>query len=501
MRRLCKAMAVALALALSSTAVYSQQGAQTADQKLPESIVRVNVLTPFENKVPGKLVINGSAIDSDRPEIVRVYSTYGMALDNEGHIMAHLGPDIRTWIALRLCKPCRIEVVAPDGAKIEANLVGIDRRTGLAVLRADPSRIRPANLFSSCQLKEGDSVAIFSGRRPGNLVWFSGRVEERRDDLEKLKSLVVSFQKAKPSYGQPVFDADGHVIGLWCGKLAAKSAAPGLLLPMAEALPIAQRIIRSKSDIIDGWLGVYLEEMDIAARKRLGLKPDEGVLVRKVVEGGPAEEAGIRENDLILEYNGTRVARIAHLSRLIRTTPIGHKVPIVVLRDGERKQLTAEIKQRSDTDIVRALYLELPEEITIPPIRVPEIKIPEVAIPEIKIPEITIPEVKFSGAKLLVYPERPRLGVFADNLTVQLGEFFGVKEGKGVLVTAVASGSPAEKAGLRAGDVIVAVDGVEIKNHDDLARELRKKSLGDTVIIDIIRERKATQLRATLTKN
>lgn len=493
MGRLWKAMAVALALALSSTAVCSQPAAQTANsgEKLSEAIIQVNVLTPLESRAPGRLVINGSAIDSDRPEIVRVYSTYGMALDNEGHIMAHLGPDIRTWIALRLCKPCRIEVIASDRAKIEAKLVGIDRRTGLAVLRADPSKVRPANLFSSCQLKEGDSVAIFSGRRPGNLVWFSGKVEERRDDLEKLKSLVVSFQKGRPSYGQPVFDADGHVIGLWCGKLAAKPAAPGLLLPMAEALPIAQRIIRSKSDIIDGWLGVYLEEMDIAARKRMGLKPDEGVLVRKVVEGGPAEEAGIRENDVILEYNGAKVARIVHLSRLIRTTPIGRKVTIVVLRGGERKQLVAEIKQRSDADIVRALYLELPEEITIPPIRVPEIKIPE----------ITIPEVKFSGAKLLVYPERPRLGVFADNLTVQLGEFFGVKEGNGVLVTAVAAGSPAEKAGLRAGDVIVAVDGVEIKNHDDLARELRKKSLGDTVTIDIIRERKATQLRATLTKN
>jgi membrane-associated protease RseP (regulator of RpoE activity) len=214
------------------------------------------------------------------------------------------------------------------------------------------------------------------------------------------------------------------------------------------------------------WLGVTLKDVTAEKARDLKLPGEYGVLVESVEADSAAAKAGLEKGDVIVEFAGERVRSEAQLRRLIRETPVGRTVSLQVIRDGQARTLSAKLQSRTN-----AWHAQLPE------IHIPEIHV---------FPNYTEPFSHFN----LLFGNRPSLGISGDELTTQLANYFGVKQGKGVLVREVVVGSAGEKAGLKAGDVIVAVDGKSVATVAELRQALEikpgeeKRKLNLTVVRD-----------------
>jgi len=222
------------------------------------------------------------------------------------------------------------------------------------------------------------------------------------------------------------------------------------------------------------WLGVSIADITAERAKELNMKEETGALITSVMPGSPAEEAGLQKKDVILEYQGTRIEGAMQLTRMVRETPPGRTVTLKVLHDGETRTVKVKVAEHDGEEHERMFRKRI-------------------EIPSIEMPDIDLPDIPFLGS----VPSSSRLGVSVENLGDQLGEYFGVKSGDGVLVRSVKKGSPAENAGLRAGDVIVKVEGERISDAADLRSALRGHR-GRAFPITIVRDRREQNVTVTL---
>jgi membrane-associated protease RseP (regulator of RpoE activity) len=201
-------------------------------------------------------------------------------------------------------------------------------------------------------------------------------------------------------------------------------------------------------------LGVTLKDVTAEKARDLKLPGEYGALVESVEADGAAAKAGLQKGDVIVEFAGERVRSEAQLRRLIRETPAGRTVTLQVIRDGQARTLSAKLQPRTNQFFFQ---------------------VPEIHIPEMNIAPTSPGPFDYRGFNFLFDRGRPSLGISGDELTSQLATYFGVKQGKGVLVREVVVGSPAAKAGLRAGDVIVGVDGKSVATVAELRQALEIK--------------------------
>lgn len=275
----------------------------------------------------------------------------------------------------------------------------------------------------------------------------------------------------------PAFDqgwwtrlATALVGGIGCMLLSVATACA------QEPVPAAQRrIIIERFEPSGGYLGVRVEDIDEARAKEKKLKEVRGVEVTSVEPESPAEQAGLKKGDVILEFNGYRVDSVAQFTRLVRETPPGRSVEIVVSREGKTEKLTARLGKRPTPSGFR---WEREEIVDLPDLH-------------LELPRIVIPDVPrmFTGWR------NPRLGIVAEELEGQLAEYFGVE--RGVLVRSVSPGSPADKAGVKAGDVIVAVNGRRVSSPRELSRELRELDSGRATL-KLVRKGKEMEVTVEL---
>ena len=220
------------------------------------------------------------------------------------------------------------------------------------------------------------------------------------------------------------------------------------------------------------YLGIDSQDITADRVQALKLKEERGVEVIMVDQDAPAGKAGLKEHDVILDFNGTRVEGVEHLRRLIREIPPGRTVALGISRDGQLMTLKAQLGDRAN-----AMAMAVP-------------KNQRVVIPRIEMPEM--PEINISSVA-----GYSRAGAVVENLTPQLGDFFGVKNGQGVLVRSVEKGSPAESAGLKAGDVIVRVDKERISDRGDWKMALRNNA-GSKVSLGVVRDKREQVISITL---
>ena len=243
------------------------------------------------------------------------------------------------------------------------------------------------------------------------------------------------------------------------------------LPPAAGQTTAARHVVVSRTG---SYLGVGAIDIDEERAKALNLKETRGVEIKSVDADSPAAKAGLKEGDVVLDYNGTAVAGIEQFSRLVRETPAGRQVRLNVWRAGTPQTLTASIATRPSGYAVHSDDGSF--SFTMPPIP--------------PIPPIDIPQGTLSWRS-------STLGIESEALSAQLAEFFGVKEG--VLVRAVTKNSPAEKAGLKAGDVIIKVDDRKISNSRDISSALRSLDRDKhTFPLTVVRKQQETTLSVTL---
>jgi len=262
--------------------------------------------------------------------------------------------------------------------------------------------------------------------------------------------------------------------------------APGApAAPEAELAPGAPDVERefnwvtSLSDEGGSWLGVETREVTADNVKELKLPGERGVVIGKVLDDSPAAKAGLKDNDVITEINGQRVEGATQFRRMIREIPAGRSVQLTVWRNGRSESITSKLGKMQEGRGIR-ISKAAPQVFNF---RMPEM--PEVA------PMPEIPSIEWEGGGLLM--GRPRLGIDAEDISGQLGSYFGVPEGEGILVREVNPGSAAEKAGVKAGDVITSFNGEKIHGLGELLSKLAGND-GKTVKLGVLRNKSAMTL-------
>jgi serine protease Do len=265
--------------------------------------------------------------------------------------------------------------------------------------------------------------------------------------MKKFFGLVVIFSAAALAQGQDFFQAPGD----------AKLGELNAQLRELNSAPLAGGT----------YLGVNLAEIDAKRAKELKLKEDFGVEITRVEENSPAEKAGVKPADVVLEYNGQRVEGMEQFGRMVRETPPGREVKLTISRDGAAQTLIAVLGSR-------------------------KFRFSGNFPPGFQLPEFHMPDIP----QIYTATRSAMLGVEAESLGSQLAAYFGVNEG--VLVRSVLDNTPAQKAGIKAGDVILKVDGMAVTTPSELSGGVRAANAKKTYPIELERDRKAVTVTVTV---
>ena len=276
-----------------------------------------------------------------------------------------------------------------------------------------------------------------------------------------------------------------YLLGLLLPIILAASTAfaqePAPPAPPDDLEPLEQTF----SFFVDGgFLGVHAENINRENMGRYHINQVRGVGVTQVVKDSPAEKAGLRKDDVILRIDGESVNSVRKLNRLVSEMAPDHSVKITVSRGGAEQEVTATIGKRNNFSVAQQFH----------------------GVPKSWKWEGDPKVWKFEGPLLdrdfnngdftFMLGNSRRIGVSTMALTKQLADYFGITGARGVLVTSVIEGSPAAQAGVRAGDVITAVDGEAVDSSGELARVINRKKEGE-VALTIIRNKAQQSIRVT----
>jgi serine protease Do len=233
------------------------------------------------------------------------------------------------------------------------------------------------------------------------------------------------------------------------------------------------------------YLGIGVRDIDPDSAKKFNLKDVRGAEITSVTEDSPAAKAGLKEGDVVLEFNGQPIEGQEQLSRMVRETPAGRQVKLGVWRNGGMQTLIATVEVRKGP-MARVFSNDGNGWVT----TIPDMQ----GLDQLR--NFHMPEMDMQGFSM--WSQSPMLGIMGESLgqQEQLAEFFGVKEG--VLVKSVNRNSPAEKAGLKAGDVIVKVDETNVASSRDIGSALRAAKAKKTVTVVVMRNKREMSLTVAL---
>jgi len=228
------------------------------------------------------------------------------------------------------------------------------------------------------------------------------------------------------------------------------------------------------------YLGVQTQEVTKENFSKFGLSSVRGVAVEKVVENSPAAVAGIKDGDVIVRFNGEEITSARKLTRLVSEVAPDHQARVTISRGGRDQEVTATIGKRPAPKFENGNFA-----FTMP-------KMP--LMPKGEMPQVF--SVPGGEGKNFVWRtgEGRQIGIAGYPLTKQLGERFGVENG--VMINNVREDSPAARAGLKAGDIILEIDGKAVKGDFDLIRAINAKKEGD-VQLTIMRDRNRQTISVT----
>ena len=361
----------------------------------------------------------------------------GFVIDDQGHIVSFVG---FRWPEFTM-PDARITVETANGERYPAQVVGIDQRISIAVLSAE---LKPSGFFHFAVFPLSGQVRFFN---LGAQEWrtsapFLLKVEKVAGLPERdvqVGGLGKSYQGWESSV---VLDREDKVVGIVTGTRQypySKTVETCQILPADVIRRSATRILATRSDIEAGWLGAYLTD-----------GKDGQTIIKSIVRGSPAEKVGLQPGDTILKVNDQPVEQWQRLIKTIRWTGANHSLPLTFKRDDTVKTLSVRLSQRQDV-LPRIQWMVRTETWSGTGTR----PVPRIA------PGL---------------PPLALLGFELDPLSAKLAEYFKCPDGQGLLVRDVTADSPAEKAGLKVGDVLIRVNDMRVSSPADLQPFLRNSS-------------------------
>ena len=335
-----------------------------------------------------------------------------------------------------------VYVLLHDDTRLQADIVGRDPKTDIAVLKVHADRSLPSvPLGDSAKSRVGDwVVAIGNPFGLGGTVT-AGIISARGRDInagpyDDFIQTDASINRGNS--GGPMFNMDGEVIGINTAIFSPSGGSVGIgfAIPTSTAAPVIKQLINTGS-VQRGWLGVHIQVVTPSIAETLGLDKAEGALVASIVDGGPADKAGLKARDVILEFDGKKVREMRQLPRIVAATEVGRKVKVKVWRDGSMETVRVTIDKLEEPDQMASADQGTPD----------------------------------ASAMKTVDVEALGLTVSPDNEDVRRQFGFEGDVG-GVIVTDVDATGPAFEEGIRPGDVLAEVDQKRVSTPGEVVEQV-----------------------------
>jgi serine protease Do len=350
----------------------------------------------------------------------------------------------------------QIKVKLKDEHEFDAKIVGRDPNTDIALLKIESDQNLPTiKLGNSDALKVGQWVVAIGSpfglehTVTAGIVSAKGRVigSGPYDDFIQTDASINPGNS-----GGPLLNLKGEVIGINTAIIASGQGI-GFAIPINLARDIIVAL-KNEGEVTRGWLGVAIQDLNADMAEYYGIEEKQGVFVADVFEGDPADQAGIKAKDIILEINGEKIKTSRQLTGMIARISVGDSVRIKILRDGKEKTVTVKIAKRTEDKLAaRGRPREHAEE----------------------------------------------FGIRVSDLTPEIAQQFNMDETSGVVVTHVASGSKGDEADVRVGDIIKEINRQQVKDTSDYQVILNKIDAGESINL-FIRRKNAGFLVAKLKK-
>lgn len=335
-----------------------------------------------------------------------------------------------------------IDVILEDSEKYKAKIIGRDPKTDLALLKIEPKGKLPAVTFGdSDKFQIGDWViAIGNPFGLGHTVT-AGIISAKGRVLGfgNYDDFIQTDAPINPgNSGGPLFNLKGEVVGVNTA-IVAGGQGIGFAIPINMAKNVVEQI-KDKGKVVRGWLGVLAQQVTPEIAESMKLKEVKGALVSDVTPNGPADKAGIKRGDIIVELNGNKIQSVSQLTSTVALTAPGTQEKLKVIREGEEKEITVIIG-------------ELPENIGVQPT-----------------------EEKAQGET------EQKLGLSAEEINSQIASRFNLREEQGVIITSVLPGSIAAESGFMPGDIVLEINRKPIGNIGDYQGALQSLEKGKSAL-------------------
>ena len=339
------------------------------------------------------------------------------------------------------------EVVVTVGEKEEykASVIGRDPKTDLAVLKIAPKENLPAAVLGdSAQLNVGDWVLAIgnpfglSHTVTTGIVSAKGRVI----GAGPYDNFIQTDASINPgNSGGPLYNLKGEVVGINTA-IIPYGQGIGFAIPIDTAKPLIPQLV-AKGEVTRGYLGVNIQPLTPDLAKAMKVEGTKGALVSNVVPDSPAAKGGMQTGDVIVSFDKKAVEDPRALSALVAETPVGHEVPVTVLRNGQKQALSIVVGK--------------------------------------------LPAEK-AQAEPSIQPAQGKWGLQLQDLNPQMASRLGLKAGQGILVGGVQNGSPADRAGIHQGDVIIEMNHQPMHSVEEARQLVAKAGEKDPLLLLVKRD-------------